>query len=243
MKAQTLLLLLCLFPLLPAQETETLWDRARTAYDRGDFVTALDAYTRMRDTQGTSAALEYNLGNTHMRLGHYPEAIAHYRRAQWLDPRDPDLAANLDRARERTNAHHPPLPAPRKLSGFLAPQSWQTAFLALAWILAALLLLARYRTRTRRQLPWTAPPLALALLLAGAGVWASRPAPLAREAVLRGDTVTARFEPLDDATPHFTLPGGSIVRHTDRTRNWIRIAADGKQGWVPRDHLLLLENP
>ena len=236
-----LLPLLCLAILpLCAQPMDSLWDQARDAYDRGDFPAALEAYTRARTEHGTSAALEYNLGNTHMRLGHLPTAIAHYRRAQWLTPGDPDLAANLQRARELADARIPALPLPRKLSGFAAPETWQTACIAIAWILASTLLLSRVHNRVRAALPWAAPPLLLGLVLAGAGVWASRPGPLAKEAVLRGGTVTARYEPLDDATAHFTLPAGSIVRHTERTRDWVRIAADDKQGWVPRGQLLPL---
>lgn len=238
-----------LFPLLaamfvlhlPARETGSLWDRARATYDQGDFSRAADIYAQVREEHGTSAALEYNLGNTHMRLGNLPEAVGHYRRAQWLDPGDPDLAANLERALELGGGRVPDLPLPRRLSGFATAAQWQTAFLALCWALALYGAALRFRPAWRGSAAWVLPLLILGLALAGAGVWASRPSPLAHEAVLRGDTITARFEPLDDATAHFTLPGASIIRFTDRTRGWLRITAEGKEGWIPQQEALLLQ--
>jgi hypothetical protein len=194
----------------------------------------------MRSEHGTSAALEYNLGNTRMRLGQFPEAVGHYRRAQWLNPNDPDLDANLDRALKGSGGRLPGLPPGRKLTGFLAPGTWRTMLVAVCWILAALLTLGRFVPRIRAAAPWTIPSMVAVLLVAAAGVWFSRPSPLEQEAVLTGGTVTARFEPLDDATAHFTLPGTSIVRVTDRTRDWLRITADGNQGWIHIDQALPL---
>jgi hypothetical protein len=150
------------------------------------------------------------------------------------------LRANLDRALQDSGGRLPDLPVGRKMAGFLSPEAWQTALVAVCWVLAILLLLGRFLPRVRAASPWTLPSTAVALLFTLTGVWLSRPAPLTHEAVLKGDTITARFEPLDDATAHFTLPGTSVVRFSEQTRDWLRITADGKQGWVHTDQALPL---
>jgi tetratricopeptide (TPR) repeat protein len=229
--------------LIPAQEpaTSDIWDLARSAYDQEDFSTALTHYQTLRE-QGTSAALEYNLGNTHYRLGHIPEAIAHYRRAQWLRPDDPDVQANLDQAIEQTGALVPNLPPTRKLSEFLTPTAWQKSFLVSCWLIAGVGILSLAVPQVRNARAWTLPLLIFLLILTGCGTLFSRPTGLQQEAVLNGNVVTARFEPLTDATEHFSLPGGSVVHVKQVSRNWVQIVSDEKSGWVNLDHALLLKD-
>lgn len=215
------------------------WEQAREAYDAGEFDQALALYRGLR-REGVSAALDYNIGNTLMRMGRSEEALAHYRRARWLAPGDPDVRANLSMAAEQTGARIPALPAPRRLSGFLEAREWQALLIAGCWLLAAAGLGRRWLPALRQASAWILPALGLLTLLAGAGVYGSRPGPMLREAVLRGETVTARFEPLADATEHFSLPGGSVVEVADRVRTWVKIEADGKRGWVEKGKVLTL---
>lgn len=62
---------------------------------------AADGFETAIRTNGRSAGLEYNLGNTYFRLGDLGRAIVHFRRAAVLAPRDGRIAANLAYARER----------------------------------------------------------------------------------------------------------------------------------------------
>ncbi len=100
-------------PFSPARQHEVLRD-ALNAYDqavgsaRQDperatqlYRQAAAGFSALTDAGVHNAALEYNLGNAHFRLGELGRAIVHYRRAQRLAPSDERLAANLRYARDR----------------------------------------------------------------------------------------------------------------------------------------------
>jgi len=228
------LLFLLLFPILLVAQPSKHFAEGRAQYDAGNYPQALEAF---QSVDGVSAARDYNIGNTLMRLDRPDHALAYYRRAQWLDPSDPDLAANLARAVDLTGARVPSLPPLRRLSGFLTASQWQIAWVASCWLLAALGLSRRWIAPLRSSGPWLFPVLFLLTIGTAFGVWGSRPGPISTEGVLRGDTVTARFEPLDDATEHFSLPGGSVVQLTGESREWLRVMADEKTGWIPADQV------
>jgi Tetratricopeptide repeat len=66
------------------------------------FREARDAFQRVIDGGVRSAALYYNLGNTHVRLGEVGEAIAAYRKSLRLNPADEKVLSNLRFARSLT---------------------------------------------------------------------------------------------------------------------------------------------
>jgi tetratricopeptide (TPR) repeat protein len=154
---------------------------------RGELEAALDAYAAGWNFGGDSAAtLAYNLGTTHHRLGHLPEALLWYRRAIAVAalPLDPWLSENLDLARTELAAARFP---PAGLGGGVAahPGLATGVAVALAWLALALYLARR---RWRHTLPeavaeWAwAVPAALALTtwatVAALATWGPRPAVL-----------------------------------------------------------------
>ena len=219
--------------------SESVFDQARNAYDQGNFDQALGLY---QSIDGQSPALDYNTGNTLMRLGRAPEAIAYYRRALWQKHSDPDIRANLDRAVQQTQAIIPPLPLTLRLAGFLDTHHWQWALIASCWLFAGFGLLQGRMSSLRSLSPWVFPLSALCILLSIAGLWATRPSQWMQEAVVLPETINTRFEPLPDATEHFSIPGGSVVKIQSQSRNWLRIAAAEKSGWVEADKLIGLKD-
>lgn len=224
-----LLLLVCAFA-----RAEDPFQQARGHYDAGEFEKALELYESI---PGHSAALDYNAGNTLMRLGRVPEAIARYRRAHWLRPGDPDIQANLQRAVDQTGAIVPPLPLYRRRAGILDASRWQLGFISLCWLTAAYGLSRHFIPKLRSADAWVFPLLILLLAAFGAGTQAGRPGHFFKEGVVLGDSVTARFEPLPDATEHFSLPGGSVVKLLEQNRNWRRIQTEESIGWVPESRI------
>jgi hypothetical protein len=198
-------------------------------FNQGNFESALQHFQKVG---GTSPELEYNLGNTLMRLGRTPEAIAHYRRAQWLKPGDADLQANLERAVAVYEAPLPELPLSRSLTGWWTPSTWQTVFLAGCWITAALGLLTTLHPRFRSVAFWTLPPAVVLLCLAGFATWASLPSHFLSEAVIKGPQGITRFEPLPDATQQNALPGGTVVTVLDSSRDWLQVDTGEVTGWI-----------
>lgn len=70
--------------------------QADSAYAADDFAGAAALYQEMMKSEGTSAALYYNLGNCYYRLGKPGLAIVNYERALRLDPSDASAKENLE---------------------------------------------------------------------------------------------------------------------------------------------------
>lgn len=70
--------------------------KADSAYLSSNYLQATELYEKEIKTNGTSAALYYNLGNSYYRIGKHAKAIVAYERALRLDPSDSDARANLE---------------------------------------------------------------------------------------------------------------------------------------------------
>jgi tetratricopeptide (TPR) repeat protein len=79
--------------------TQAAFRQACDLYDAGEFDAAASAFEAVRGRVTRSADLLFNLGNCYYRQGHLGRAVASYRRALMLAPRDGDARANLDLVR------------------------------------------------------------------------------------------------------------------------------------------------
>lgn len=86
-----------LFLLLATMATASpLTEKADSAYTTDRFQEATALYNKAIDTEGTSAAIYYNLGNSYYRQGKLGNAILCYERALRLDPTNQRVKANLE---------------------------------------------------------------------------------------------------------------------------------------------------
>ena len=88
-----LIIIACCFS---AKSESSLIQQADSAYTADNFKEAADTYLHVIATEGTSATLQYNLGNCYYRLGEMGKAILAYERALRLDPTFDDARNNLD---------------------------------------------------------------------------------------------------------------------------------------------------
>lgn len=68
---------------------------ANKLYAEGKFSDAAAAYEKVLSTGAQSPALLFNAGNAEFKSGHLGKAVAAYRQAELLSPRDAELRANL----------------------------------------------------------------------------------------------------------------------------------------------------
>jgi tetratricopeptide (TPR) repeat protein len=103
--AASVVLLLTLIPDTQARTEgwEELFFRANQAYKEGRFKEAVDKYGQLVRSGYVNGHLYYNLGNAYFRMNQIGRAILFYERARLLMPRDPDLAFNLQNARDHTH--------------------------------------------------------------------------------------------------------------------------------------------
>ncbi len=76
-------------------QAASLAEQGDSAYTADDFQRAAELYTKAAETEGTSSALFYNLGNTYYRMGQLGKAVLNYERALKLDPANEDARTNL----------------------------------------------------------------------------------------------------------------------------------------------------
>ena len=93
-------ILICLVVLLFAAnlfaaDATADFSSANELYAKGKFAEAAAIYENILKTGGQSPSLLFNAGNAEFKAGHPGKAIAAYRRAELLAPRDPELRANL----------------------------------------------------------------------------------------------------------------------------------------------------
>ena len=72
-----------------------------SAYMNNDYISAAQVYESLL-TNGESAELYYNLGNSYYKMGDIAKAILNYERALLLDPGSNDIRFNLDMAKAKT---------------------------------------------------------------------------------------------------------------------------------------------
>ncbi|MFO0839264.1 MAG: hypothetical protein U1D55_12165 [Phycisphaerae bacterium] len=104
---------------IPAARASEILRQALDAYDAAvesaqrdpagaaeHYQSAARGFEALREGGVQNPWLEYDLGNTYFRMGKLGNAIAAYRRAERLAPREPRILANLEYARRRVE---PPL--------------------------------------------------------------------------------------------------------------------------------------
>src|SRR5439155_12340909 len=82
-------------------DATVLFDEANRLYEQGKFREAVTGYQRLINRGVRSSAVYFNSGNASFKAGDFGRAIANYRCAQYLAPRDRDIRANLRFARAR----------------------------------------------------------------------------------------------------------------------------------------------
>ncbi len=213
---------------------------ANALYDAGQFAEAAAAYARI---EPKTAAVHFNLGNAHFRLGAVGRAILEYERARQLAPRDPDILANLRFAEERLGVaelNRSPKPLARfweSVTGSRTVRHWAMYEVVALWVTMMLVAGAVWVRRWRTGLVILATMAGVGWGMATAALsyrqWADRHAP---RAVVLTSRVEGRFAPLPDATVHFSLTEGTkVVIREDRGPWWLIERADGQQGWIRAD--------
>ena len=78
---------------------QSLATKGDSAYMNKDYHKAITLYEDALKSEGVSAAILYNLGNTYYKAGNNGKAILCYERALMLDPNDNDIITNLNLVR------------------------------------------------------------------------------------------------------------------------------------------------
>ncbi len=233
-------LLLIPFP-LHSQTPSSSFESANKLYYENKFPEAAAAYEKLIQAGSVSPALYFNLGNAWFKAGQIGRSLAAYRQAEQLAPRDPDIRANLQFARNQTQG---PTFSPNRWHLSLAKltlNEWTMLASGAVWLWFLLLAAAQWRSAWKRNFRklWASLGVVAAALCAclGAALHDQRSSLVA--IVIAPDAVVRRG-PLDDSQNVFAVHDGAEMRVLDRKDDWLQVTTDPRRiGWIRRNQVLL----
>lgn len=225
-----------------ASDAAIEFSHANQLYAEGKFSDAARAYESILNSGVVSQNLLFDYGNAEFKSGNLGRAVAAYRRAAMLAPRDADVRANLDFARNQVQG-----PTWRQtwwenwLAG-LSLNEW-TALAAITFWLAFILFAAiQFRPVWKNALRAPARGFAVAAaffcacLVAAATVHFSDSIAV----VVLPDAVT-RVGPFDDAQNVFAVHDGAELSVLDRRNGWVQVSdGSGRTGWMKNSQVEVL---
>ena len=220
--------------LVRAAGTESTFDEANRVFAEGRMSAAARGFESVIARDGYSAPALFNLANAQLRDGQIGPAILNYERAQWLAPRDPDIAANLDFARRKAGL---PVPAESKfhalLSG-LSLGSWSGMLAVSLLALAMVPVLRRLFPAYRLAVASAAVGTAVLAVLATVGTVGRMPD--MHRGVIVSKEAPARLSPVTVVPAEFVLRAGETVTLKRAHGQFVLVAtSQGREGWVSRD--------
>jgi tetratricopeptide (TPR) repeat protein len=243
------LLVSCCFLLsrqpLCAEDFAAAFDAANKLYAEGRFTEAASAYEKILETSHASPAIYFNLGNTFFKSGPMGRAIAAYRQAEKISPRDPDLRANLQFARNQVQG--PTLRPGRWERGLvtLSLNEWTWLSAGAVWLTFALLTARQVRPALARPLKnWTLASAVIAGILIGCLATALASTSMAKTAIITVTEAAVRSGPFDESPNAFTARDGAELRVLDQKGDWLQVT-DGTRrlGWVKSGSVLVTGRP
>ncbi|MSU36300.1 MAG: hypothetical protein EXS36_14630 [Pedosphaera sp.] len=209
---------------------------ANQLYEQGRFSEAASAYEKLIERGTDTTGLHYNLANARYKAGQPGAALAHWRLAESANPRQPDLALNLQFARAN-------VPALRRSAlepwegwvRHLTLNEWTALSLISVWLWTAILVVIRLRpvfaAGLRGYTLVAAMVTLLSLLGLGSSAWSRFVRPLA---VVISKDAPVRYGPVEESKVTFTSTEGTEARLRESRNGWHRISLpDGRnQGWI-----------
>lgn len=237
-----LLLLTLLLPLLTLAEegvavsVETQFDAANKLYAQSKFAEAAAAYEKIIGAGSVSPALYFNLGNAHFKAGQIGRAIAAYRQAEELSPRDPDVRANVQFARNRVQGPRLSMSVWRQKLGTLSANEWMTFSTVAIWVMLGLFIVRLIKPSLAAPLrPWTLAAVFGALVIFTCGKLAASQSASHRTAIVVINDATIRNSPFDESPSAFTAHDGAELRVLDQKDDWLQVTDGGRNfGWIRR---------
>jgi tetratricopeptide (TPR) repeat protein len=215
---------------------------ANRLYAKGQFSDAANAYEKILQTGEESPALLFNYANAEFKAGHLGKAIAAYRRAELLAPRDSEIRANLDFVRNQVQGATVHESRWEGWLGQLTLNEWTLLAACAFWLMFLVLAARQIRPALNPKLKSATSLFVTLTILFGAvlGLQAAQHFSKATAVVIAAEA-TSRSGPFDEAQAAFTSHDGAELSVLDRHDDWIQVAdAAGKIGWLSRKQVEVL---
>jgi hypothetical protein len=181
---------------------------------------------------GYSAPALYNLANSFARAGKPGLAVLNYERARLLDPKDPDIEANLRHVREASGLPPDSRSRFQRAALFADPRllGWAGILgLSLAGIAAWVRVGSKSHRRKLLLAIWVGFCMLGVSIANGVALW-----PVIHEAVVIAPSTPVRVSPVTEEEPLFVLPEAAIVAVRAEHDGFVLVQSQNERsGWVP----------
>jgi len=217
------------------------FDAGNKAYEQGKYADAVAAYEKIQRAGDGSPALYFNLGNAYLKLNQTGHAIAAYKKAKQLAPRDADIRANLEFARHQVQGPTAYLNLWERWLDWFSLNEWTLVTAGCVWVFFSLLTIRQFMPQLRFSFRTIIPVFGVAsLLLSGclASLYHERGDKMA---IVTSDVAIAHQGPLDESPAAFTTYDGAELRLLDIKGDWFQITTDSRRiGWLRRNDALVV---
>lgn len=236
-------LLTFLIASLGFSQNEQLFEQANDLYNEGDFEDAISRYEAIIETGQHSAALYFNLANSHYKLNHIAPSIYYYEKALKLSPNDKEIHNNIAFARNMTIDAIDKTPEigfakfSNTLTNWLTFDNWAklSVLLMILFVVFYLVYYFNYGT-TKKRLAFITSMSFLILACAAVALAYNNYNLVENDqpAIVFAKEAQVKSEPNLRSSESFKLHEGTKVQILDTVNNWKKIKlADGKTGWIP----------
>ncbi len=228
-------------------QNESLFENGNSAYNGGDYETAINNYEEILENGETSAALYYNLANSYYKLNNLAPSIYYYEKALQLDPNDKDIRNNLAIAQ---NLVIDEVSGPQSSGLFGVWQNSETIFGYNGWgwaaiifsFLFAILFVIYYfsnKSLVKRILfSFSIVCVFLALFSVVFAFQQKKQFSNNDYAIIFSQEAPVRDEPTLRSSESFYLHEGTKVKIIETYQNWIKFELpNGLQGWMDEDEV------
>lgn len=245
----TILLLLPL-SLFSAENPETLFAKAKTAYDSNNFEKALEAYQEIEKQNVESFELYYNIGNCYFKLNQIAKSIQYYSKSLKIQPNNADAKNNLKFAYLKTRDKIEPQEELflnrwwKSIYNSNTSNKWAwTGLITFILFNGSVVLFLISQSERKRKLFFFNSILLFVLTFSTFvfSYYQYKYTSTQSEAVILNNSISIKSAPNLNATNLFVLHEGTVVRVIEKNESWIRIQLDNqKEGWININEILFI---
>ena len=249
---RTIYILTFFISIVSYAQNNTLFEQGNTLYNDGNYIEAIDKYTAILDSGNHSAALYFNLGNTHYKLNHIAPSIYFYEKALQLSPNDKEIKNNMVFAKNMTIDAVDVLPEAgfskiiKNVTSLMSFEDWAKLSVVSVILFVILFLLYYFAySSSRKRLAFIGSTISIFLLILTL-FFAFQKYSLDQNdnpAIVFAQEAQIKSEPNLRSAEAFRLHEGTKVQVLDTVNNWKKVKlTDGKTGWISNSDIKLLKN-
>jgi Tetratricopeptide repeat./Bacterial SH3 domain. len=222
-----------------AAEVSANFEAANRLYEQGKFTDAIAAYEEILKSN-KAPVIYFNLGNACYKAGLVGRAIAAYRNAEQLAPRDPDLRANLQFVLARVQGPRSDHSVFETWFRKLTLNEWTALAAVPFWLCLLLLAAIQIKPAWRQTLRGWILTSGIATLAFAALLFAAWKINSNQTAVVIAREAVVRNGPLDESPATFNVHDGAELHLLDHKDDWVQVRVGNRVGWIRNDQITLV---